>query len=75
MKVKLNLYKESKPTITLEWDWQNINSFEESVINAVFGGEGKVIAFRHCNGIVLERMDEELEKIITNYFKKKEKLQ
>lgn len=66
MNIKLNIYKEDKPDLTISWN----NSFEESVIEAVFG-HNSVMAYRYGNSIRLIEMDKELEKIINKYLKKK----
>jgi len=69
MKIELNTYKEDKSNLQITWE---NNEFEQSIIKEVFGKDKSVLAVRYVNCIMLEEMDDELDKIIQKYFKKKE---
>jgi len=67
MKIKFNKYLDGSTNITLFWD----NQFEESVMEAIF--DYKIKASMCANCIILEKMEDELVKLIKGYHRKVEK--
>jgi len=49
------------------------NKFEESVFKDILGEHGVFVASTYSNGVHLEKMPEDINKLLQRYYKRKEK--